>query len=204
MRVIVKNRWNGETIATVEDADSVREAVIRLVKQGVDLSWANLSGANLSKANLSEANLSGANLSVADLSGADLSGANLSVADLSGANLSPIRDDLFAVLSHAPREVPALIAALDAGRVNGSCYTDGECGCLVGTLSMAAGSDPKSIVACSAVRDLRGNDSRPIERFFLSIEKGDTPANSQFAKLARDWAAEWLDRMRSSFSEVSA
>ena len=70
MPVSIKNRWNGEIIATVEDTDDLREAVIRLVRKGVSLRGADLNGANLSDANLRGANLSGAYLSGANLSGA--------------------------------------------------------------------------------------------------------------------------------------
>jgi hypothetical protein len=253
MPITIK-RWDGVEIATVEDADNVRDAVIKLVRKGVslwradlsaanlsaadlraanlsaaDLSAADLSAADLSDANLSAANLRAANLSAADLSAADLSAAdlsdanlsaanlraadlsaanlsaadlraaNLSAADLSAANLSDVRDDLFAVLSHAPAEVPALIVALEQGRVNGSTYSDGECGCLVGTLAIASGKDMTSANSCSSVHDLRGNSGRPIESFFYSINRGDTPENSQPAKLAHEWATQWLSRMKSTF-----
>jgi len=173
--VSILNRWNGSVIATVEDTDDLREAVIRLVRKGVSLRAANLSAANLNAADLRDA-------------------------DRSGADLDPIKNDFFAVLSYAPAEVPALIAALDAGRVNGSCYTDGECGCLIGTLSIASGNKPSDEMACAAVHGLSGNSSRPAECFFLPIGKGSTPENNQHAKLARDWAAEWLTRMQLAFS----
>lgn len=135
---------------------------------------------------------------------ADLTGADLTGAVLRGADLTPIRDDFFAVLSFATAEVPALIAALDAGRVNGSCYTDGECGCLVGTLAIAAGADPKDAESCDAVHGLEGSPSRPAELFFAAIRKGDTPETSQHAKIARDWAQQFWDRMQSAFGPRAA
>ncbi len=174
MPITILNRWTRGPIAAVEDTDNLREAVIRLVQRGVSLANADLRSANLSSA--------------------DLSWANLRSADLSSADLSSVRADFFDVLSFAPREVPALITALDAGRVNGSTYSDGECGCLIGTLAIASGQDPK-FGNCTAVHELRGDGHRPIEQFFLAIRKGDKPEKSQHAKIARDWAQAWLDRM---------
>jgi hypothetical protein len=164
---------------------------------GSDLSCSNLRGSNLSGSDLSCSNLRGSNLSGSDLSGSDLSCSDLSGSDLSGSNLSgsdllPIRDDIWAVLSSAPREVPALIEALKAGRVDGSTY-QGECSCLVGTIGRARG------VNHDKLDGLRPNSSRPAERFFMGICKGDTPETSQFSALALGWAEEWLTTMRAAF-----
>ncbi len=180
MPITIKNRWTDKPIATVENTDSLREAVIKLVNQGVDLAEADLRDAQL------------------DL--ASLDGASLDRASLVGARLDPIRNDFFAVLSFAPAEVPALIAALNEGRVNGSCYSDGECGCLIGTLAIASGTDPHDKDGCEVVHGLNGNSERPAERFFMAIKRGHTPENSQFAKLARDWAQEWFDRIQAAFA----
>ena len=82
MQITIKNRYTDAIIYTT-NAPDLKSAVEQAVKEGV-----NLSGADLYEANLSGANLSGSNLYLAYLSGANLSGANLSGADLSGADLS--------------------------------------------------------------------------------------------------------------------
>jgi hypothetical protein len=167
--------------------------------RGANLSDADLSDADLSDAYLSDAYLRGANLSDADLSGADLSGADLSDADLSdaylsdaylrGANLSPIKTDFFDVLLRAPREVPALRAALMAGGVDGSTY-EGECACLVGTIANARHANHRELGA-----GLKPDSSRPAERFFLAIRKGDTPDTNGAAKIAVEWIDEFAGLM---------
>ena len=167
--------------------------------RGADLSGADLSGAYLSGAYLRNANLRGAYLSGADLSGAYLSGAYLSGADLSGAYLSgayllPIKADFIEVISQAPREVPALIEALKAGRVDGSTYS-GECACLVGTIANARG-----INVDSSELGIPKDSSRPVERFFMAIRKGDTPETNPASKLALEWAETWLDTQRKAFA----
>jgi hypothetical protein len=125
------------------------------------------------------------------------SGANLRGADLRDADLMPIRDDLWAVLSSMPAEVPALRAALANGNVDGSTYT-GKCACLVGTLANARHCDVDSIPG------LTPNSNRPIERFFLGINKGDKPETSQFSALALGWVDEWLSNMRAAFGKASS
>ena len=82
MPVTITNRWNGEPIATCEDTDDLREAVIRLTRRGVRLQGANLRSANLRYADLRSADLRSANLRSADLGYADLRSANLRSADL--------------------------------------------------------------------------------------------------------------------------
>ena len=150
-----------------------------------NLSGANLSGADLREADLREADLSGANLSWANLSGADLSGANLRWADLREANLRWAREDFFAVLAAVPAEILALRTALVEGRVDGSVY-QGECACLVGTIANARHC------AYDKVPELSPDSSRPAERWFLGIAKGDTPAKSQVAAITVGWIDEYL------------
>ena len=125
----------------------------------------------------------------ADLRDADLTRADLRGADFTGADLTPVRDDLWAVLSSAPAEVEGLRTALVEGRVDGSTY-EGECACLVGTLA--------NVRQCkySAITGLSPDSRRPAERFFLAINPGDTPENSVEVKLAVEWIDQWLATTR--------
>jgi uncharacterized protein YjbI with pentapeptide repeats len=176
--------------ADLRSAD-LRSADLRSADlRGADLSGADLRSADLRSADLRSADLSGADLSGADLSGADLSGADLSGADLRGADLQPIRADFYDVLSHAGREVPALIDAIKNGRVEGSTYT-GECACLVGTIANVRGVDYNGI---------EHDPARPIERFFAGIHEGDTPETNQLSKIALEWAETWLALQRAAFA----
>ena len=129
-------------------------------------------------------------------SGADLRGANLGGANLGGANLTVIRDDLWAVLSSAPAEVAGLRQAIAEGKIDGSTY-EGSCACLVGTLA--------NVRHCKydAIPTLSPNSSRPAEQFFLAIQPGDTPENSQFSKLALEWVDTWLGNVRTAFQSAA-
>jgi hypothetical protein len=183
--------------ANLRGAD-LRDANLR----GANLGDANLRGANLRGANLGDANLGGANLRGADLGDANLGDANLRGADLRGAdlgdaNLAYFRDDFWAVLSAAPAEVPALIAALREGRVEGSTY-EGACACLVGTIANARGCE------YSHVTDLAPNSWRPAEQWFLGIHTGDTPETNAWSARAVAWAETWLTRMQSAFGAAPA
>ena len=155
--------------------------------RGADLSGANLSDANLSVANLRGADLRGANLSDANLRGADLPGADLSGANLSDANLRSFKSDFWMTLTYARDEVPALIAAIREGRVNGSQY-EGECACLVGTLANARGQNYALAFPDHSARN-------PAEQWFLMIKQGDKPGDDTgggfAAGKALEWALEW-------------
>jgi hypothetical protein len=164
---------------------------------GAHLTGADLTGADLRGADLTGADLRGANLRGAHLTGAHLTGAHLTGADLTGAHLTAVRDDLWAILSSAPAEVPGLLAALYAGRVDGSTYT-GDCACLVGTLANGRACDYREIPG------LRPNAHRPAERWFLGIRPGDTPATSPIAAQAADWITTWLEAMQAAFGPTGA
>jgi hypothetical protein len=153
--------------------------------RGAYLRGAYLGGANLDGAYLGGANLRGANLDGAYLRGAYLGGANLRGANLRGAVFEAVQEDLIEILSHAPREVPGLLAALRAGKVDGSTY-EGDCACLVGTIANVRGC------AYEKLEGIMPNGSRPAERFFLAIRKGDTPENHPLAKIAEQWIESWM------------
>jgi hypothetical protein len=112
-------------------------------------------------------------------------------ASLRDANLTPIKNDLFIVLLHGLKEISHLKSALVEGRIDGSTY-DGECSCLSGTLHSGAikndGPQEKDRIKC--IMDVR-DSNRPIERFFLGINKGDTPENNQAAKIVLEWIDEF-------------
>ncbi|HWL53838.1 MAG TPA: hypothetical protein VNQ90_15470, partial [Chthoniobacteraceae bacterium] len=110
--------------------------------------------------------------------------ANLSRANLSRANLYAIKGDFFEILLNAPAEVAGLKAALIAGEVDGSTYF-GDCCCLVGTLARVSG------VAHDDIPGITPDASRPAERWFLAIRKGNTPENNAVAKLTLEWIEEF-------------
>ena len=62
-----------------------------------------------------------------------------------GAVLTNYQEDVYRVLAAAPAEVPGLLDALRAGKIDGSSY-DGECGCLVSTLERVRGTGAGTIV----------------------------------------------------------
>jgi hypothetical protein len=122
---------------------------------------------------------------------ANLSGANLSRANLSRANLRRFRDDIWALLSMYPVEIPKLREAIVAGKIDGTVY-EGECACLVGTVA--------KIRACS-VDELEKDQSRLAEVWFWQIKKGDTPETNKFSKQALEWIDEWTARMQAAFGK---
>jgi uncharacterized protein YjbI with pentapeptide repeats len=162
---------------------------------GADLTRANLTDANLTRENLTGADLTGADLTGADLTRADLTGADLTDANLTGANLTranltradltAIQEDLYDVLWHAKHEAPALLSALNAGRVDGSTY-EGPCACLVGTIAAASGCSYRTMAG------VQPNASRPAERWFLAILPGHTPETCPITKITADWVSSWI------------
>ena len=86
MKIEILNRYTNKVIYSCE-AETIKEAVEKAVKEGAYLEWANLGDANLEGANLVDANLEGAYLGGAYLGDANLRGANFEGANLRGANL---------------------------------------------------------------------------------------------------------------------
>ena len=86
MKYQILNRYDSRVQFELE-CESLKEAVVRAVKDGANLREANLYGANLYGADLRGANLYGADLRGANLYGADLRGADLYGANLGGADL---------------------------------------------------------------------------------------------------------------------
>ena len=157
-----------------------------------DLRYADLRSANLRYADLRYANLSSANLSYADLRYANLRSANLRYANLRSANLSyanftDIIEDFYKVLNVAKNEVPELYKSILDGKIDGSEY-EGECACLVGTIANIKNVHYKSISG------IKPDSSRPSERWFLGIKKGDTPSNSEISRLTSEWMEAWMKK----------
>ena len=101
-----------------------------------------------------------------------------------GANLAGIKNDFWAVLFNAPREVAGLRLALIDGRVDGSSY-EGACACLVGTIANVRGLPYRDI-------GIKPDSSRPAERWFLAIRNGDTPKTNQISKITVEWLDEFV------------
>ena len=75
MKIHIEKWYNLDVVLETE-ADSLKEAIEKAIKEGADLTGANLRGADLTDANLTDANLRGANLRGANLRGADLTDAS--------------------------------------------------------------------------------------------------------------------------------
>lgn len=149
----IKHRWNGKALYTAESAQDVRAALEEAVKKG--------------------AYLQGAYLRDADLQGAYLRGADLR-GDVSSPRhpLHAFRADYWSILDQAPGEVAGLREAIVNGRINGSVYNDGECGCLNGTIAILRDCDLEELRSQTGIV---ADGSRPAEQWFIDIRKGDKP-----------------------------
>jgi Pentapeptide repeats (8 copies) len=176
-----------EMLSHDEETERVEEALRTLMGSGVSLANFRLTDFNFTGTDLAGTQLTAARLTGTDLTRADLTGTVLRCTNLKWAELEAIREDLWAVLSLALQEVPAIRAALVEGRVDGGTYY-GECACLIGTIANARGCDVYSL------ESLGPAPSRPIEHFFLRIDRRDTPQTNPIAKLIVHWIDEWRAR----------
>lgn len=161
----ILSRWTGAVLYEGE-AETLRDLVATAVAGGADLRDAYLRGAYLRDA--------------------DLRGANLGGAYLRDADTRRFRSDLWDVLLRAPAEIPALRAALVAGRVDGSVY-QGECACLVGTIANA-----RHCAYDALGNGITPDSSRPAEQWFMAIRRGDTPESSPVVALTVTWVDEFV------------
>jgi Pentapeptide repeats (8 copies) len=152
---------------------------------GASLNRARLIGASLNRASLIGASLNRASLIGASLIGASLIGASLDGANIEAADLSRIKADLYSVLEVVPSEAVGLHLAIREGRIDGSAY-QGECACLVGTISNL------KRCAYTSVPGLVPDADRFAERWFLGISKGDTPESNPISRITAGWVAEWI------------
>ena len=123
-------------------------------------------------------------LRLGDLRLADLRWGDLRLNDVRGGDVrlgDLYWQDYFDVLWRVPDEIAGLIAALKAGKVNGSRY-EGACACLCGTIANLKHCNYQKIPGL--VPDI----SRPIEQFFLGIGVGSTPENNPWCAMAVRWA----------------
>ncbi len=195
-KIEIKNRWTGIVIYSCDVPDDVpsgmalRHALEKAVVSNSNLRNSDLSGSDLSGSNLRNSDLSGSDLSGSNLRNSDLSGSNLSGSDLSGSNLINQKNDFWAILLHATKEISGLRLALVEGRVDGSTY-EGKCACLVGTIGNVRGVNYKDI-------GVKPDSSRPAERWFLGIKKGDTPETNQISRITVDWLDEFVGLLEAS------
>jgi uncharacterized protein YjbI with pentapeptide repeats len=155
------------------------------ILSGANLSGTNFGGANLTDADLGAADLSNAKLTGTKLTGTKLNGVDLTGTDLAAADLRPIRDDVWAMLSAAPKEATGLRAAITTGRL---VYRGGG-GALLRTIANVRDAYVGTWL----------DSSRPAERFFMAIRPGDTPETSQVSSIVHQWVDEWLTAMLGAF-----
>ncbi len=112
--------------------------------------------------------------------------------------------DIFDVLDTSPNEVPALLAALKEGRIDGTVYS-GACCCLIGTLAAAAGLNWQAVPDRDRGLLIRGalarDERSPAEQWFIDIEEGDTPETSERVADTVQWVEEWMAKRAEATSK---
>ncbi len=164
--------------------------------KGADLSNTDFRYSNLRGTYFEKSKLTGTDFEFAILQDADLRGTNLEGADLRGTNLEgadlrgtiniPQRwinfcsRDMLYVFSRLTWELAGLKEALQAGRIDGTCYY-GKCACLIGTLSNLNGTIEE---VCTNIAYYDEGLHNYCEQWFYQIRMGDKPKDNPFAKHA--------------------
>lgn len=107
--------------------------------------------------------------------------------------LDECREDTWKILSRSPDEVPGVLRALRAGKIDGTLYSGSAGSCLIGTICKLQGYELRLNVSRHhpALRRLGANPRRPAERFFLRIAPCFTPDICPYAAIAEAWILEW-------------
>jgi hypothetical protein len=119
---------------------------------------------------------------------ANLEDADLMEANLTGANLTNIKADFLTKLELAKNEVLGLYDYLMKGRIDGSLY-EGECACFCGTVANIRHEEYDKMS-----NNLKPDSDSPTEKWFMSINKGDTPDSNQVSAITAGWMREFMDK----------
>lgn len=130
--------------------------------------------------------------------------------------MKKVKASFFKVMKYVSRQERRVFKrALKDGKINGTCYYDNECGCLLGTIAACRNqAEPEWRRLCACGCDivsvaeelssyLRDNiDDRYlcqtwIENFIYYIVPGNTPNNNEVAAQVYDWLKEY-DRKHGS------
>ena len=174
IKIQIKSWLNGEILFEYEsENNTIKETLLEAIEKKADLRSANLSSADLRSA---------------DLRSADLRSANLSFKNLPIDWLNQCSRDILFIFTCLRKEVPFLKDKLLKGEINGSQY-EGDCACLIGTLANGDGGLEK---VCQMIPYYDKGTHNFGEQFFLKIDKGDTPENSEWAKHVMT-LIEWIE-----------
>lgn len=99
-----------------------------------------------------------------------------------------------------------LLERVNNGMIYGGLYWEGDrgCGCVLGTLKFAQTNDEDSAGRTNTrywdssqflTSFANSDDERfsVVEVLAYNLDVGDTPQNSENARLLRDWTQEWID-----------
>lgn len=125
--------------------------------------------------------------------------------------MQEFKDSLFVVLKKSaatPQEIDFIIAAIDAGRIDGEYYfsADKKCGCLLGTLSLArrddivwehtSSSDYEHCFMDEANVFNRSWTTILFERYIINVEYGQTHLTSNELANTREWLLEYKESLK--------